>query len=238
MRVSMDLRTLAMTAFFATVLASTAGCDRVREETEDLNDGLVGARRISTLLYAQDLVARAETGISPTNGTVERRIARNLVIGSMISDGIAKCTRFMHGLGSWNRGIDSFFDVTTGTLAALGAVFTPLNTVRALSAGAAISSGTKTSLQTNLYAQQVSPVLVDVIQRNYQKSVDDLVTKLKSSPDDYPVSLAVNDVLLMHNTCSLDYALMKLNKLPAEIDIQESFRKAVEEALSKATKKN
>ena len=52
-------------------------------------------------------------------------------------------------------------------------------------------------------------------------------------------------MLLMHNTCSLDYALMKLNKLPAEVDVLEASRKKVQEdltkaeaALAKAPKKN
>lgn len=49
----------------------------------------------------------------------------------------------------------------------------------------------------------------------------------------------------MHSTCSLDYALMKLNKLPAEVDLLEASRNKVqadlpkaEAALTKAQKKN
>ncbi len=64
-------------------------------------------------------------------------------------------------------------------------------------------------------------------------------------PASDPHGLVVSDVLLMHNTCSLDYALMKLNKLPAEMDVLEASRTQVqtdltkaEAALAKAPKKN
>jgi hypothetical protein len=180
-----------------------SGCGDFREALRKGNEGIVAAIPIDKSTY--DAAAMASSIADPSGAT------RNIMVGNMLLDGVSKCAIFENGVGTTNRVLDGFFDVTTTALAALGAAFTQASTVRALAAAAAISSGTKTSLEADVFGQKTSPVIVAQINSAYEDGLQKLVSKASLTNLQWPPPVAASEVLFLHEKCSLDAALASLN---------------------------
>lgn len=186
----------------AMVLLLLPGCGEIRDVLRKNNEGVVAVRPLDEKLYG----APMDAAIADKSGYM-----RNIMLGTMAVDSATKCAIFQNGIGTSSRVTDGFFDVMTTTLAGLGAVFTPVSTVRALSASAAISSGTKTAIDANVFGFKTAPTIVGQINTHYKKGLDDLVVKTKLSADQWPAPFAAAEMISLHNTCSLDAALAAMN---------------------------
>jgi hypothetical protein len=100
--------------------------------------------------------------------------------GNLLMQSEQNCHAFVARLSAGERSNDVFFDITTTTLAALGTAFTPLGTVHALSAAATISAGTKTAIDSDLFAKQFAEVIADQIQTEYSQQVTTYLTQLSN----------------------------------------------------------
>ncbi len=170
------------------------------------------AQSVSALWLDQDLLAKSNDS---TKWAGDANL-RSTIKHSLLQDSMKKCWAFTGALGATERTIDTGFDIATTSMAALGAVFTPLNTVRALSAAAAISSGTKGAIDADVYAKQTGPLIVNSILATYWKditayrdnSAKGAAGKMFADADP---SEAASTITAYHVQCGLDAALGHLN---------------------------
>jgi hypothetical protein len=207
-------------------VAILSGCGSIREQLRKGNEGIVAAIPIEETTYGKDPMKAALD--DPTTRS------RNMMIGNMAVDSATKCAIFVNGLGSTGRITDSFFDILTTTLAGLGAILTPVNTVRALSGAAAISSGTKTALDADVFGQKTAPAIVGQININYAKALKEVVQKSKDDNIGWPPPLAASEMITAHNQCSLDAALFSLNTALGKSQAQEEMLNKLFDAVKKS----
>jgi hypothetical protein len=100
--------------------------------------------------------------------------------------------------------------ITTIT-SGLGAIFTPLNTVRALSGSAAIVSGIRAEALQTIYADKTIQVLTAAIDVRRKKKLDDIQEKRAKTIQDYTVEAAISDATEYHAACTLVAALEEVS---------------------------
>jgi hypothetical protein len=104
-------------------------------------------------------------------------------------------------------------DMTTTALSALATAFSPLATVHALTAGASISSGWKTAVDTDVFAKASIANYAEAIQLSYYQNIHNLIQKLPSNPDEkVNASLILAEVQEIHQGCSLGSAQQTVSK--------------------------
>jgi hypothetical protein len=75
-----------------------------------------------------------------------------------------------------------------------------------LTAGATITSGSKTALNADIYQKETAPIIVKAIEDTYYKDYTDYVYKL-SGETEVVTSLEVAKIRAIHRECALDAAL-------------------------------
>jgi len=125
----------------------------------------------------------------------------------LVQDSETKCKNFTDSLFAQTAGTNVILDFVSTVASALGAVFTPLSTVHAVSAVSAVSSGTKTSISTEyLNALSINHV-TQAIQSTYGSDMQKYIQFLQSIPEENRKSVHVFDarstILTYHAECSL-----------------------------------
>src|SRR5579859_184513 len=109
-----------------------------------------------------------------------RDISRKDYLGALAYESQLKCDAFLKRLVSSLQTLNATGDVATTIFSALGTVFTPISTVHGLTAASAISSGTKNSLLTDLYAKASVANFQVAIQQRYSTEINQYVAALPS----------------------------------------------------------
>ena len=134
-------------------------------------------------------------------------------LGLVLIDSGTKCQQFTDRLSTAQRGVDTSFDILSGILSALATAFTPLNTVHALTAGATISTGTKSAIAADVYAKATAPLIVQQINNTYYANIDAYRKELlKADPKSIVPALEVSRIQAIHRECSLDSAIASLSQ--------------------------
>jgi len=89
----------------------------------------------------------------------------------------------------------------------LGAIFTSVNTVRALSGSAAIMLGIKGDVLQTIYADKAMEVLTAAIDVRRKKKLDEIEAKRTKDIKDYTVEASISDAIEYHAGCTLIAAL-------------------------------
>jgi hypothetical protein len=134
-------------------------------------------------------------------------------LGLVLIDSGSKCQAFADRLSTAQRGVDTSFDILTGILSALATALTPLSTVHALTAGATISTGTKSAIAADVYAKATASLILQQINNTYYVDIDAYRKELLQRDVNTIVpSLEVSTIQEIHRKCSLDSAIATLSQ--------------------------
>lgn len=134
-------------------------------------------------------------------------------VGRIIYDSEQKCALFVAELTASESLSNTGLDMTTTALSALATAFTPLATVHALTAGASISSGWKTAIDTDVFAKASIANYAEAIQLSYYQNMHNLIQSLPSDPDErVNASVFLAEVQEIHQGCSLGSAQLTVSK--------------------------
>lgn len=100
---------------------------------------------------------------------------------------------------------------TATITAGLGAIFTPVNTVRALSGSAAIVSGIRAEALQTIYTDKTIQVLTAAIDIRRKKKFDQIEQKRARTIQDYTVEAVISDATEYHAACTLIAALEEVS---------------------------
>jgi uncharacterized protein YceK len=184
------------------ICLTTSGCLSLLQSINPAEEHLVGAE--------------AMTSEVPVNGTTWDLSnvppdQRKTYVGLLLDQSEKKCHAFLGGLSATARGGDAVFDVLTTIFSALGTAFTPLATVHSLTAAASISSGTKTAIDSDIFAKQTATLIIQAIDNTYYVEYKNYTTILApKSNTDITLSIEYAVIKGFHKDCTLDSALGSL----------------------------
>ena len=137
-------------------------------------------------------------------------------LGLVLIDSGTKCQEFADRLSTAQRGVDTSFDILSGILSALATALTPLSTVHALTAGATISTATKSAIASDVYAKATAALILQQINNTYYANIDAYRKELlNSDPPSIVPALEVSRIQAIHRQCSLDSAIASLSQAGA-----------------------
>jgi hypothetical protein len=171
-------------------------CTGVKNRIQSASAGGIGAEPISI------------DDINAAQNSLPSGMARTDVQYAALAawDSEQKCTAFKRRLSAGERGFDTAGDVAAGILSALGAVFTPAATVRALSAGATIVTGVKATVDADVFAKFTAPLIIQAINKTYDVDIDTQLKKLNAPGATVTVAVWLAQIAAIHDECSLDRA--------------------------------
>lgn len=153
----------------AVSILALAACSSVTQRISDATQGATGAAPLET----------------PTNMTqaINEAGSKKQFLLNEITISYNNCEDYKRLLLLSSRSSNLTFDVLTTIFGALGTVFTPISTVHALTAATSISSGTKASLDADVYQNATAPLMVQAIQQTYNVQMDALLKQVETMPD-------------------------------------------------------
>jgi hypothetical protein len=183
----MYLRNLAILG----LTAALCGCSHVRD-TEDASAFTVAA---------EPLTMPPETApVGHSGDSTDKKS----IVASMVRQSASRCDAFLNRLVVAENTTDTTLDMTTTALAALATAFTPLSTVHALSAAAAISSGWKTAIDSDIYAKASIGLYAQAIMATYYRDMTTYANKLQTMTNgDIVVDLEIYKIQSIHRECSM-----------------------------------
>jgi len=146
-----------------------------------------------------------ETPIAPA-------FSNRAYVAKVAFDSAMKCQAFLDRTGLAIRGVDATFDILTTALSTVATAVTPIATTHALSAAAAISSGTKSAIDADVYAKQTAWLIAQQIDSTYFADFKTYADKLLNTTDDariYPPA-EILQIAYIHRECDIDKALAVL----------------------------
>ncbi len=147
----------------------------------------------------------------------EGLLARNRIQDRIIAASNQRCGSYKQYLKKFDSEANLLLGAATTAVAGAGAIFTPANTVRALSGIAAILSGVRAEVNESYFQSQT----VQVLTRGFEKKREALYKRIKdereprlnpeekSSPKksatltEYTVREAIGDAIVYHDHCSV-----------------------------------
>jgi len=140
----------------------------------------------------------------PTDGKLREK---QEYLGRVVSDSEHKCGLFLNGLVLGENTTNTTLDLATTAFSALSTAFTPPGTKTALSAAASIASGSKTAIDTDIYAKAAIADFSTAIQKTYSAGIRDYTDKLPTLPDTDSAPLIVSNevakIQAIHALCGL-----------------------------------
>jgi hypothetical protein len=128
------------------------------------------------------------------------------VVARLIDDSQKKCSDFLNRLVLAETGTDTSLDIFTTVFAALATAFTPLATVHGLTAAAAISSGSKTAIDSDIYAKASIAHFAQAIQSTYYQDMGNEVLYIGALANDPTLinpAIELNRIRPIHKECAL-----------------------------------
>jgi hypothetical protein len=133
-------------------------------------------------------------------------------VAAALSDSRNKCEKFITQFTGAQAADNTTLDIVSLILSGLGAVLTPANTVRALSAASTGVQGTKQAINTDLYQQMTMLLLVQQIQATYYKQLSDQYSSFPSgNTSALYASVELSKIKDIHLNCSIPFAAANLN---------------------------
>jgi len=197
----------ATKVLLAVLCISLSGCG----SWFDNANSTVGAEpliSIATLMNPQD-------GYQPDSSlNLQGNYLAMYYLGEVLIDSETKCNNFLSRLTNGENTSDAFFDTTSVTAGALGAVFTPIATIHLLSATSAIATGTRSAFSNDFYGNASVANFAQAIETQYYAGIDSYITYLNTayannSPINLPGEIArINSI---HAQCALGPAEATIN---------------------------
>lgn len=171
-----------------------AGCSAVSKKVGQL----VAAEPLDALAAYENPAA----GPAPTTPQA--------IVGAIVIDSMNKCSEFSNGLVLNENTANTGLDIATTVFSALGTLFTPLATVHAMTAGATITSGSKTAIDTDIYSKMSIANFAQAIQQTYYADMKIYVNGLSATAAITP-ELEYAKIAAIHRECALAPAEMQIS---------------------------
>jgi hypothetical protein len=151
--------------------------------------------QLGTLKANAVVAATAAGAASPTNKDI---------VGAIVVDSETKCATFADHLVLHENTANTALDVATTVFSALGTLFTPLATVHAMTAAASITSGSKTAIDTDIYAKATIANFAQAIQVTYYTDIGNYLNNLNAA-DEKNISPQIEyaKITTIHRECGL-----------------------------------
>jgi hypothetical protein len=178
-------------ALMAFLLPQVSGCGLLLNKWESENSFAVAAEPLN-----RNLVDELKPPVQPSQ--------KKELIGKIVDDSEEKCGRFLNGLVLSETSTNTGLDIFTTIFSALGTAFTPVSTIHAMAAGATITSGSKTAIDSNIYARASIANFAQAIQASYYKNINSYLLSLNSSNEsELIITIEFGKILTIHKECSL-----------------------------------
>lgn len=180
---------------------SLTGCGTILESvTNKVADNTVAAAPIAI----DPAALLAATSSSATN------LSKQEFLGGVVRDSEAKCKQFVDGLVLGENSINTTDDILATVASALSTAFTPPGTKTAFSAAATIASGSKTDIDSDIYAKAAISDFTTAIQKTYYADMQTYTSNLPKLGASADAPLIVNSEIAKlqgtHAECSLGAA--------------------------------
>ena len=158
-------------------------------------------RKRARIRYEQERLSRAFAAFYEKDHDIKER--RNRVQDRIMAASNQRCAQYKRYLKRFDSYNNLTFGIITTAAAGLGAVFTPVSTVSALSGAAAVSSGLRSEINATLFQEKTIQVLTAGFEK-HRKIVKKKITNYQACGiDTYSVERAVGDAIKYHDACSL-----------------------------------
>ncbi len=142
----------------------------------------------------------------------DKMLGRNRVQERILGASQDRCNEYFTFLDGFDAETNFMLGSLTTAVAGAGAIFTQVDTVRALSGIAAIFSGVRSEFNEDYFANQT----IEVIRKGIEARRAELYRTIKSNQSkglsNYTVEEAIKDAIDYHGACSLTAGLLKLGK--------------------------
>jgi hypothetical protein len=127
-----------------------------------------------------------------------------LDVWALVNDSADKCGDFANRITASQTQLHATGDLSALAFSTLGTLFHPANTVRALSAGATLSSGATTALDTDLFAKAGFAAFRAALQSTYENELDKYKTGLEQIPgDEFDPGAELLKIKSIHSLCGV-----------------------------------
>lgn len=148
---------------------------------------------------------------------VDQLRRRNSVQERILAASQQRCGEYKKFLKQFESDTNFGLGSATTLFAGAGSIFTPLNTVRALSGSAAIISGVRSEFNEDYFASQTVQMLTSGFEAKRTDLYQAILKRRVQSMTDYPVEAAIKDSIEYHASCSLvtglEYAALSIDRV-------------------------
>lgn len=131
-------------------------------------------------------------------------------VQSVIHDSLTKCQGFINRVVGDQIGWDTGLDIAGLAGSTIGAVVAPASVARGFSAASSIFTGSRTAIDTDIYAKAARGNFSKAIQASYYKQMIALRDDMTKNPSNYTAPAAaesaIDSVVTNHAACTLDAA--------------------------------
>ena len=184
------------------VAGMLAGCAQWRQMSDTDAQRLVGAEPLE-----QSYLGASLATISNADADAKKNW-----IGAVAADSLHKCQSFTARLAVGQIGSDLALDLATLTLAGISAVTVPARSAHILAAAAGITAGTRAAIDTDVFARNAAPYIVQQLSKTYFASMNSYLTGFP--PPSIVPGAELAKIQAIHSSCSLELALAGLGNGP------------------------
>jgi hypothetical protein len=126
------------------------------------------------------------------------------LIGAVVLDSYDKCGAFVSAMTRSQDSVNTAGDIVSTILTGLATVFTPITTIHALTAASTIVTGTKTAINSDLWAKANIANFSKAIDGTYYNKMADYTTSLTTmDPATITINNEVAKITSIHHMCAL-----------------------------------
>ena len=157
-----------------------------------------------------DKLAAPIAGAAPLDPLITPGESNTHYAFALVQDSVMKCSLFLTHMSVTQRSDSFILDVAALIASTVGSAVSPIAVAHIFSAVAAVSTGTKTALDSDIFQQETAPLIVQAIDQTYFVEMKQYVDNFKEAD---PLEEYVK-IALIHKDCSLDAAVAKLGVKP------------------------
>jgi hypothetical protein len=159
----------------------------------------VSAEPLEVLNTKNAAVAAALTNAKQASTPLSAKID---FLGQVALDSESKCIKFMNTLVVAENTVNTTGDIASTVLTAAATVFTPLNTVHALTASSSVVTGSKTAINSDIYAKASIVNFQTALEGSYFKTMAAYMDTLPKLTE-VSVGAELGKIESIHGTCTL-----------------------------------
>jgi hypothetical protein len=141
---------------------------------------------------------------------------RNEIMDALLATSEYKCGRYRSFLHSYDANINSTFGILAQAAAVIATVATG-GTAQGFAAVAALSSGSRGTLNQAHFQNQAVGILVKAIENARATQLAEITTRQREEVENYTLMRGIKDVFAYHNSCSIIEGLKETQRAVEEV---------------------